>query len=157
MDKCLQNFHTKADFFFAECQTRTITPAAKKDELVWFHEVRNGQYHNGGAAIPQRRELDGVRSVALEVFAVLFDETDVLAALERHIAALSPAPPPPKEKEHDRLIDNEFPLIDVCGQPEYVSDILYAIDPTRYHEIALELRDGNEAPLPMSEQGEDGS
>lgn len=157
VDEWLRNFHTKADFFFSECQTRTITPAAKKDELVWFHEVRNGQYHTGGAAIPQRRELDGVRSVALEVFAVLFDETDVLAALEHHISALSPTPPPPKEKEHDRLIDNEYPMIEVFGQAEYVSDILYALDPTRYHEAALELRDAYQKDVSQVEDREDGS
>jgi len=155
VDGWLKNFHTKADFFFAECQARAIIPAAKKDELVWFHEVRNGQYHSGGAAIPQRRELDGVRTIALEIFAVLFDQADVLSALEQHIAALNPPPPPPKEKEHDRLIDNEYPMIEVCGQAEYVSDILYALDPTRYHEAALDLRDANEAPLPNGEQGED--
>lgn len=157
VEKWLQNFHTKADFFFAECQTRAIVPAAMKDEVVWFHEVRNGQYHNGGAAIPQRRELDGVRSVALEIFAVLFDQTDVFAALELHIATLSPTLPPPRQIEHDRLIDSEYPVIDVCGQPEYVSDILYALDPGRYRETALELRDAIEAAGPRSGDGEGGS
>jgi hypothetical protein len=157
VESSLKNFHTKADFFFAECQKRAITPAAKKDELVWFHEVRNGQYHNGGAAIPQRRELDGVRAAAIEIFAILFDQSDVLTALENHIAALSPTPPPPKGKEYDRLIDYEYPLIDVCGQPEYVSEILYALDPARYHEIALELQDANEVSLPKSEQEENES
>lgn len=144
VEKWLENFHTKADFFFAECLARTFTPASKKDELVWFHEVRNGQYHNGGAAIPQRRELDGVRAAALEIFSLLFDEKDVLAALEQHIAALSPIPMPPKVDQYDRLIDNEFSMIDVCGQAEYISDVLYALDPTRYHETALGLRDSDE-------------
>ena len=154
VEKWLENFHTKADFFFVECATRTITPTAQKDELVWFHEVRNGQYHNGGAAVPQRRELDGVRGAALEIFAVLFDEADVLAALEHHIAALGPIPPPPREKEHDRLIDNEYPMIEVCGQAEYVSEVLYALDPTRYHEAALELRDARQRDAPRAEDGE---
>jgi len=157
VDGWLKNFHTKADFFFDECQTRGITPAAQKDELVWFHEVRNGQYHTGGAAIPQRRELDGVRSAALEIFAILFDETDVLAALEHHIAALSSPPPAPKKKKHDRLIDSEYPMIEVCGQAEYVSEILYALDPTRYREAALELRDGAQTDGSQAEDGEGGS
>lgn len=157
VERWLKNFHSKADFFFDECQTRGITAAAQKDELVWFHEVRNGQYHNGGAAIPQRRELDGVRSAALEIFSMLFDERDVLAALEHHIGALGPTPPPPKEKDHDRLIDNEYPMIEVCGQAEYVSEILYALDPTRYHEAALELRDARQADVSQAEDGEDRS
>lgn len=139
VESWLQNYHTKVDFFFAECQSRSVSPSSKKDEIVWFHEVRNGQYHQGGAAIPQRRELDGVRAAAFEVFSVLFDQGDVLSALEQHIAALSPLPPPPRSDEHDRLIDNEYPMLDVCGQSEYVSDVLYALDPNRYREVALEL------------------
>ena len=153
----LQNFHTKADFFFAECVLRSIAPSAKKDEIVWFHEVRNGQYHNGGAAIPQRRELDGVRAASMEVFCVLFEQVDVITALAEHIAELSQPAPPPRVDEHDRLIDSEHRMVDVCGQPEYVSDILYAMDPTRYQEIALELRDAREAPSAASDQPEAGS
>jgi hypothetical protein len=130
-----------------------INPGARKDEIVWFHEVRNGQYHNGGAAIPQRRELDGVRAAAIEVFGVLFDEMDVLVALEEHISAMAP-PPPQRKHEHDRLIDNAFPMIDVCGQPEYVSDILYALDPNRYREMALEL--GESADPQSDPDGEEG-
>ena len=138
VDSCLKNFHTKVDFFLEECRRRSISPVSKKDEIVWFHDVRNGQYHNGGAAIPQRRELDGVRAAAIEVFGVLFDELDVLAALEEHLAAMA-SPLPPRTDEHDRLIDNAYPMIDVCGQPEYVSDVLYGLDPNRYRDTALEL------------------
>lgn len=151
VDGWLQNFHTKSDFFFAECRAREIIPGAKKDELIWFHEVRNGQYHNGGAAIPQRRELDGVRSVALEIFSVLFDEADVSATLERHIAAMSGPQPPKREETSDRLIDSAYPMIELCGQAYYVSEILYALDPTLYHETALELLDANEAVALESE------
>jgi hypothetical protein len=151
----LQNFHTKADFFFAECQLRSVTPSAMKDEIVWFHEVRNGQYHNGGAAIPQRRELDGVRAAVLEIFGVLFDQADVPTTLAEHIAAMGHPAPPPRKDEHDRLIDREYPLIDVCGQPAYVSDVLYAMDPTRYQAIALELRDATRRPSPPNDQPED--
>jgi hypothetical protein len=153
----LKNFHTKADFFFIECQVRAVTPSTKKDEIVWFHGVRNEQYHNGGAVIPQRRELDGVRAAAMEIFGVLFDQADVLTALAEHIAELNQPVPPPRVDEHDRLIDNEYRMLDVCGQPEYVSDILYAIDPTRYQEIALELRDAPQAPSSEGNQSEDGS
>ena len=157
VDAWLKNFHTKADFFFIECTSRSIAPSARKDEIVWFHEVRHGQYHNGGAAIPQRRELDGVRAAAMEIFGVLFDQADVLNALAEHIAELSQPAPPPRIDEHDRLIDNEYRMVDVCGQPEYVSDILYAMDATRYQEIALELRDARQLPPPESDPPEDGS
>jgi hypothetical protein len=147
VEGCLKNFHTKVDFFLDECQRRSVSPGAKKDEIVWFHEVRNGQYHNGGAAVPQRRELDGVRAAAIEVFGVLFEQMDVLSALEEHIAAMAPALPP-KIDEHDRAIDNAFRMIDVCGKREYASDVLYALDPNRYRDIALEL---GENPDPQTD------
>jgi len=156
VDACLKNFHTKVDFFLEECLRRSINPGAKKDEIIWFHDVRNGQYHSGGAAIPQRRELDGVRAAAIEVFGVLFDQNDVLVALEEHIAAVAPAPPP-RNDGHDRVIDNAFPMIDVCGQPEYVSDVLYALDPNRYREIALELGENVESQEDANEPKGDGT
>lgn len=151
VEKWSSNYHTKVDFFFAECTTRGVAVTAQKDVIVWFHEVRNGQYHTGGATIPQKRELDGVRAVALEVFSTLFEEPDAALLLDEHIAAMSPVPPPPRTDEHDRLIDNSYDMVDVCGRPEYVSDVLYAIDPTRYRELALELQASDEDPAEVDE------
>ncbi len=142
----LSNYHTKIDFFFTECKSRSVTPSAKKSEILWFHDVRNVQYHRGGASIPQRRELEGVREVALEVFSVLFDEVDAQVLLEEHVAATRASPPPPRVVEHDRLIDNEYGMIDVCGRSEYTSGVLYGLDPARYRETALELQSDDEAP-----------
>lgn len=149
VDRWLSNFHTKVEFFFVECGARGVIALTEKDVLIWYHQVRNGQYHVGGATIPQRRELDGVRAAALEVFSVLFEEGDTGSLLEEHIAAFSPFPPPPKIDEHDRAIDNEYPMVEVCGQPEYVSDLLYALDPSRYREVALELQD--KAGIPFAD------
>lgn len=157
VERWLQSFHTKVDFFFEECSARAISPSVNKDELVWFHEVRNGQYHFGGAAIPQRRELDGVRVAAIEVVGVLFDQADVVAALEEHIAAVAPSPPAPRRVEHDRLIDNEYSMIDVCGQPQYASDVLYALDPNRYREVALEIAENVRLLTDLNDPEEDGA
>jgi hypothetical protein len=151
VEKWLDNYHTKVGFFFIECASRSITLAAKQDEIIWFHEVRNGQYHVGGATVPQRRELDGARAAALEVFSVLFDEPDASSLLKEHIAEMSPPPSPPRSGEHDRLIDNEHGMIDVCGQPEYTSAVLYALDPGRYRDVALELQ--SNSALSKDEEG----
>lgn len=139
----LRNYHTKVEFFFAECGTRSITVNGQQDEIIWFHEVRNGQYHVGGATVPQRRELDGVRAAALEVFAILFEVVDVEAQLDAHISVMQPAPQP-RTVEGDRLIDNAHGLIELCGQLEYSSELLYAIDPNRYHETVETLLEGAE-------------
>lgn len=139
VDQWLANYHTKLDFFFCECGTRQITAVSQQDEIVWFHEVRNGQYHVGGATVPQTRELDGVRSAAIEVFGVLFDVSDVPEELETHIAALQPELPP-RTDDDDKSIDHEYGLIDLCGQQEYSSAVLHAFDPNRYRDTAIDIR-----------------
>ena len=106
VEKWSNNYHTKAEFFFLECKSRGVVPNAKQDEVVWFHAVRNGQYHVGGATVPDQRVLSGVRAVALEVFSVLFDEKDASLLLEEHIAMMSSSPSPPRTAVHDRLIDH---------------------------------------------------
>jgi len=142
VEKWLTNYHTKIEFFFVECGNRAVTVNLEKDIIIWYHQVRNVQYHIGGATVPQRRELDGVRAAAHEVFSILFDEPDLALLLEEHIAAANP-PPPPRLDEHDRLIDNAFRMIDICGRPEYMSEVLYRLDPERYREMALELQSGS--------------
>jgi hypothetical protein len=141
-ERWLSNYHTKIDFFFQECVTRQIAIVGQQDEIVWYHEVRNGQYHVGGATVPQKRELDGVRAAALEVFAVLFDVADAEAQLDAYISAMQQAPQP-RTAEGDRLIDDKYGLIDLCGQLEYSSQLLYAVDPNRYHDTVQSL--GNPA------------
>jgi len=143
----LRNYHTKVDFFFHECVTRLVAVVGQRDEIVWYHEVRNGQYHTGGATVPQRRELDGVRVAALEVFAVLFDVADAEAQLDAHISAMQQAPQP-RTAVGDRLIDDKYGLIDLCGQLEYSSELLYAVDANRYHETMRDLENGAETEEP---------
>lgn len=142
VERWLNNYHTKVAFFFQECVTRQIVVVGQQDEIVWYHEVRNGQYHVGGATVPQKRELDGVRTAALEVFAVLFDVADAEAQLDAYISAMHQAPQP-RTAEGDRLIDDAYGLIDLCGQLEYSSQLLYAVDPNRYHDTVQSL--GNPA------------
>lgn len=134
----LGNYHTKINFFFQECSARSLTIVTQHDEVIWFHEVRNGQYHIGGATIPQKRELEGIRSAALEIFSVLFDEPDVLSKMDTHIAArLSSLPL--RTDEEDKLIDGEHGLMEICGQMGYTSEVLYKLDPSRYRDLAIEL------------------
>lgn len=140
VEQWLNNYHTKVGFFFQECETRKFAVVSQQDEFVWYHGVRNDQYHVGGATVPQRRELDGVRTAAMEVFTVLFEVPDVSALLDAYVAARSPAPPAQRNDDDDRLIDDAYGMIDVVGRKEYASDVLYALDPERYREIALELR-----------------
>jgi hypothetical protein len=150
VEKWLGNFHTKVEFFFLECAARTVAVMCKNDELVWYHEVRNGQYHVGGATVPQKRELDGVRAAAIEIFSILFGVADVSTLLEAHISARTPAVHA-RSDEDDKTIDGEHDMIDVCGSAEYPSDVLYALDPIRYRDIAITLRAKAGSPQRESE------
>ena len=143
VEKWGNNYHTKSQFFFLECKSRGIVPNAKQDEVVWFHAVRSGQYHAGGSTVPDQRALSGVRAVALEVFSVLFDEKDASLLLD---AMMSPSPSPLRTDAHDRLINQAYDMIEVCGRVEYASEVLHALDPDRYREVALELETSVDAP-----------
>jgi hypothetical protein len=151
VEKWSSNYHTKAEFFFLECKSRGVVPNAKQDEVVWFHGVRNGQYHGGGTNVPDQRVLSGVRAVALEVFSILFDEKDASLLLEEHIAMMSSSSSPPRTDAQDRLIDHAHDMIEVCGRVEYPSEVIYALDPYRYREVALELEASVDSP---NEEGE---
>jgi hypothetical protein len=143
----LNNYHTKVDFFFQECLTRRVRVTVQNDEIIWYHEVRNGQYHVGGATVPQKRELDGVRGAAIEVFTVLFEVADVEDQLDAYISARLQAPQP-RTAEGDRLIDDKYGLTDLCGQLEYSSELLYALDPNRYHDTIQSLGSSTETEDP---------
>ncbi len=51
VEKWLENYHTKIDFFFSEI-VYGKTVECDKATVVWYHNVRNGQYHSGGATDP---------------------------------------------------------------------------------------------------------
>ncbi|HTU47338.1 MAG TPA: hypothetical protein VMF91_19905 [Bryobacteraceae bacterium] len=88
--------------------------------------------------MPQLRDLDAARAFAVQVFSILFDEPDVNGLFDAYI---NRDVPPPRTTDEDRLIDEEHGLIEVCGQMENASQVLFAIDPTRYHQIASLLRE----------------
>lgn len=145
VENWLNNYHTKVGFFFQECVRRAVTVIGQQDEIIWYHEVRNDQYHVGGATVPQRRELDGVRATAMEIFMILFDAPDVAALLDGYVAARTPPPPAKRNHDDDRTIDDAYEMIAVGDRMEYASDVLFALDPERYREIALELRNSESA------------
>jgi len=152
VEKWLDNYHTKVDFFIAEVATRKLTVECDKATFVWYHEVRNGQYHVGGATIPQTRELEGIRKAAFWVFSVLFDVKDVKALVDAHITR-DGDDLPKRTSEHDRLIDEEFGVVTVAGRRMYTSEIVHGVDPVLYSELATDLtnRDASNAAMDGSE------
>ena len=123
-----------------EIQHRTLAIECEKADIVWYHNVRNDQYHGGRAAIPQAREIQGIRKAALWVFSVLFDVVDVEQLVESHIAQRLDQERPAKIDEYDRLIDDAHGLCEICGDIYYTSEALYALDSAAYIEEGLRLK-----------------
>jgi hypothetical protein len=140
VEQWLNNYHTKIDFFMLEIQQRALTIECEKADIVWYHDVRNDQYHGGGAAIPQARDLQGARKAALWVFAVLFDVTDIEQLIESHITQRLSQNLPDRTEKYDKLIDSTHGLCEICGELYYTSEALYAIDPVAYSEEGLRLQ-----------------
>jgi hypothetical protein len=134
------NFHTKLDFWECECSTREVTVLVEKSYLVWYHDLRNRQYHEGSPSTPNLADLKGLREAALWIFSVLYDVPDVERILEERVAALTAVPDKPaRDAEHDKLIDNTYGLIEFGDQLYYASDLLHAYDPIAHRELAIEL------------------
>ncbi len=151
VEQWLQNYHTKLDFLECECQQRSIVIVVQKSYFVWYHSVRNKQYHEeGGYSTPKLADLQGVRQAALWVFQVLYEVPNVEQVLDQRIAASSPSLPIQREDGLDRAIDNAYGMIQVAGKPYYTSEALFGIDRDLYRETGLELLssqngDGTEA------------
>lgn len=139
IEKWLDNYHTKVDFFLDEASKRGINIVCPKDEIVWFHDVRNGQYHGGSATIPQELELQGIRKVACWVFSTLFDIPDIDRIIESYIAEKTNSNLPQRIEKYDRLIDAEYDVIQVGDQLYYASEVLFLVDPVNYSEVGKEL------------------
>lgn len=140
VEQWLVNYHTKIDFFMLEIQQRGMVVECEKEDIVWYHEVRNGQYHGGGATIPQARELQGIRKVAFWVFSVLFDMPDVEQLVENHLMQGFDQNLPSRTSEFDKLIDSEYGLCEIARNEYYTSEALYSVDPVAYSEEGLKLQ-----------------
>jgi hypothetical protein len=140
-DHWLNNYHTKLDFLEEECGKRGIAPVYAKAEFVWYHDIRNGQYHGGSATIPQAQDLEAIRRAALWVFALLFDVSDLDAILEERVKEAAGKPLPSRTEEYDRLIDSEFGMVEIAGQQYYASEAIFGIDPTAYFALAKDIQD----------------
>jgi len=134
----LENYHTKIDFFIHEVSSRGLALVCDKAEFVWYHEVRNGQYHTGGATIPQGQELEGIREAAIWVFSTLYGIEDTEQRLAQEMALRFPSPPE-RNAEYDEAINYLYGKIDIGGREFDVSELLFAVDDTFYREVGVEL------------------
>jgi hypothetical protein len=139
VEKWLSNFHTKIDFFLVECGNWGLSIRVDKPLFVWYHGIRNDQYHIGGPSIPEDRAIRGIREAALWVYAVLYDIPTVDQILEERIQALVPKEiKSSREKALDLALDSKYGFVQIAGQNYYISEVLHSVDPVAYRELALE-------------------
>lgn len=134
----LENYHTKIDFFIEEVSSRALPLVCDKADFIWYHKVRNGQYHTGGPTIPQGQELEGIREAALWVFSILFDIEDTGSQLAEAMALRFPAPPQ-RNEEYDEAINDAYGEIVLGGRSFKASEVLFAVDDSFYREVGVEL------------------
>lgn len=152
VEKWLANFHSKVAFFIDEVNSRGLPVVCDQAKFIWYHAVRNGQYHVGGATIPQARELEGIREAAMWVFSVLFEIDDVIGMIEQHLTARSGDDLPKRNDDDDRLIDNEYGTVELAGKPYHVSEVVHRFDPVLYSELAGEIKMRDAANSEMNEE-----
>lgn len=148
-----KNYHTKLDFFYQEITTRSIPEIIEKADIIFYHQNRNDQYHNGGAGVPELHKLEGIRQAAIWVFSTLFDVTDSENILREKVEAEKRKDNAHiREIEKDRVIDSEHGMADIAGISYYTSEILFNVDYQAYKEIGDELLSLQE---PEEENSED--
>lgn len=144
VSKWSNNFHTKLDFLFDKfIVDNGCTVSFERADLIHCHDIRNGQYHAGGATIPRARDLEDIRKAALEIFSMLFDVPQIENLLEIRISELDSNKNLPKRtRENDTLIDEAFGTVRIADELYYTSEALYSVDPFAYGNVAANLKAG---------------
>lgn len=68
-----QNFHTKLEFIERFAASKGLPMGAQRDEMIYYHGLRNDLYHGGNGTIPELHAVDAARRAALWVVGLLFD------------------------------------------------------------------------------------
>lgn len=143
VDQWMTNYHTKLEFLEQEAQSRGWNPKVPNDELVFYHDIRNSQYHAGGPGVPESDHLSALRTAALDTFAMLFGIQDVDSVLEECVQQrlVTEDLRPPKNSTVDRILDMGNEPVLIAGQPYAVSEALYATDPDAYGAVAAAVKE----------------
>jgi hypothetical protein len=132
------------EFFFKEIGSRNLTVPFELGDVVWCHGVRNDQYHGGGPTVPRVRDLSDIRNAALMVFSILFEVSDAENLLKIRVAEMTDNNLPKRDEKVDRLIDERYGVVQVAGMPYYTSELLYAVDPFAYGDVAAKVQSGED-------------
>ena len=144
IEKWSNNYHTKLGFLEKESTDRSHTLAVPKAEIIYYHRIRNDQYHAGSSTVPQEQDLKEIRKAAMDIFAMLFDVTDIELLLGTQVLAkMNEETEVVRERNRtvDRLIDMASEITLIFGQPYSSSKALFATDYEVYHAIEASIEE----------------
>ncbi|WP_334103360.1 hypothetical protein [Mesotoga prima] len=142
----LTNFHTKLEFLVQEAQQRNYILKKPIDEIAYYHDIRNKQYHEGDSGIPVADDIYAIREAALDVFAMLFDIPDIEQVLDESIKEREAKDSDQKTRNDllDKLLDFNEEAVIVAGIPYATSDLLFATDYDAYRAFEALLEESRD-------------
>ncbi|MEA9557443.1 hypothetical protein VC273_16480 [Xanthomonas nasturtii] len=91
-----RNFHTKLEFIERFTNSKGTSMLVQRDEMIYYHGLRNDLYHGGNGTVPALHAIEGARRAALWIVTLLFD-VDAGALLSEDVdlalAQIQPASP----------------------------------------------------------------
>jgi hypothetical protein len=89
VDQWMINYHSKLDFLEQHIASLNLPMNVTRDEIIWYHNLRNELYHSGNGMVPEERSLKGARAAAIWVFSQIF-EVDAESLLQSPIPSPTP-------------------------------------------------------------------
>ncbi len=78
VEKWLFNYHSKIEFIeHFVLQVLKKQMEVERDDIVFYHGLRNELYHKGNGFVPAEIHVQGIRKAAFWVFSILFNIQDV--------------------------------------------------------------------------------
>jgi hypothetical protein len=143
-DEWLRNFHSKLDFLEEELAARSLAWTVEKSHIVWAHDHRNEQYHGGKKGTPEQTVLAIARTASMWIFGILFEVTDVDAAVKEAAQASLPQIVPLRNREYDEAIDTAIDAVAMGDAIYSASELLFHTDYDAYRELGASLVEEDE-------------
>jgi hypothetical protein len=115
-----------------------LHPIQRQNRTYEKHQLRNDQYHEGSPSSPNWSHLEQLGRAAKWIFAVLFDVENVDALIETYLLRLAPSKPV-RQSHYDKVLNDAFGEYQLAGGTYTASELLHAVDPEAYRNLALDL------------------
>lgn len=131
-----KNYHTKLDFFFEEISNHGMNEKVTQNEILYYHDIRNKMYHEGGLGVPDSRDINEIRKAAIWVVSSLFEIESIEQNLIDAINSIQKMKlKEERDPQKDELIDDYYGSIEIAGIDYNISDILFSVDKIAYNDI----------------------